>query len=204
MEILSPSLLFIVAMVLFSAFAKIFTAFSILGVGLGLRGTGFGMLIAGLSLLLSWVVVQPYLNSDGTIVKAASQTQASDLANLEEKLRPFMEKNVDQQIKSSLDQVTVKINENANVTGDKSQTNAISTLSAAFMISQLKDAFYLGILFLIPFVVIDLVVANVLMLLGVTQMSVAILALPIKVLLFVAVDGWTLVSERLLNTFVGA
>ena len=201
MEMLTPGLLFIVSMVLFSAFAKIFTAFSILGVGIGMRGIGFGAIIAGLSLLLSWMVVQPYLGDD-SVIRAASQAQNADIVAFEVKMKPFLEKNVQPEVKQSLDGISAKLRANAGVAPEKQASSDIRVLGAAFMISQLKEAFYLGLLFLVPFVVVDLIVTNIMMLLGITQISAAVLALPVKVLLFVAVDGWTLVSERLLNTFI--
>ena len=72
------------------------------------------------------------------------------------------------------------------------------------MVSQLKEAFYLGLIFLIPFVVVDLVVTNVMMLLGITQLSAVLVSLPIKLLLFVSIDGWMLVSQRLLGSFIAS
>jgi len=75
-------------------------------------------------------------------------------------------------------------------------------LIAAFLISELSEAFQLGFMILIPFFVVDLLVTNILLALGVTQISQAVVALPCKLLLFFAVDGWTLVSEKLISGYI--
>lgn len=200
MELLTPGILFLLCIVLFSSFVKIFTTLSILSAGIGMRGAGFGAVIAGLSLLLSWLVIQPYLG--GTAVSSISQAQTADILLFEERLKPFMEKQTNEEIKGSVTRISQKIHAQANQPEQKTEPGALSVLGASFMITQLRDAFYLGLIFLIPFVVIDLVVTNILMLLGITQLSSAVVALPVKILLFVAVDGWTLVSERLLGSFL--
>jgi flagellar biosynthetic protein FliP len=74
-------------------------------------------------------------------------------------------------------------------------------LALAFFVTELREALELGLLLLLPFVVIDLLVVNVLMALGVTAMSPRYVSLPIKLLLFVSVDGWTLIMEKLLGGY---
>lgn len=203
MELLTPGILLLLCILLFSSFTKIFTALSILSVGVGMRGVGFGSVVAGLSLLLSWLVIQPYFG-DATVLRFISQAQSADIVTFEEKVKPFMEKNTNPEVKASVSRMSEKLQENAKEAATKPSGDGLSVLGASFLISQLKDAFYLGLIFLIPFVVVDLIVTNILMLLGVTQMSSAIVALPIKILLFVAVDGWTIVSERLLGSFLAS
>ena len=70
-------------------------------------------------------------------------------------------------------------------------------LVPAFAVSQLTEAFLIGVLIMLPFIVIDLVVANVLMALGMQMMSPAMVSLPIKLLLFVVLDGWSRLSHAL-------
>jgi flagellar biosynthetic protein FliP len=74
-------------------------------------------------------------------------------------------------------------------------------LMAAFVTSELKTAFQIGFLLFIPFVVIDLVVASVLMSLGMMMLSPMIISLPFKIMLFVLVDGWSLVLGTLAGSF---
>ena len=77
-----------------------------------------------------------------------------------------------------------------------------SVLLPAFVTSELKTAFQIGFLIFLPFIVIDLVVATVLMSLGMMMMSPTIISLPFKLLLFVLVDGWALTMGSLANSFV--
>ena len=77
-----------------------------------------------------------------------------------------------------------------------------SVLLPSFVTSELKTAFQIGFLIFLPFIVIDLVVASVLMALGMMMMSPTIISLPFKLLLFVLVDGWALTMGSLANSFV--
>jgi flagellar biosynthetic protein FliP len=77
-----------------------------------------------------------------------------------------------------------------------------SILLPAFVTSELKTAFQIGFLIFLPFIVIDLVVATVLMSLGMMMMSPTIISLPFKLLLFVLVDGWALTMGSLASSFV--
>ena len=74
-------------------------------------------------------------------------------------------------------------------------------LLPAFVTSELKTAFQIGFLIFLPFIVIDLVVATVLMALGMMMLSPSIISLPFKLLLFVLVDGWALTMGSLANSF---
>jgi flagellar biosynthetic protein FliP len=77
----------------------------------------------------------------------------------------------------------------------------IYVLIPAFMISELKTAFQIGFMLFIPFIVIDLVVSNILLSLGMFMLSPVMISLPFKILLFVLVDGWNLITRGLLNGF---
>ena len=73
----------------------------------------------------------------------------------------------------------------------------------AFVVSELKTAFQIGFLVFIPFVIIDLVVASVLMSMGMMMLSPMIISLPFKIMLFVLIDGWALISGTLVGSFFG-
>ena len=79
----------------------------------------------------------------------------------------------------------------------------LSVLVPAFITSELKTAFTIGFLIYIPFIIIDLVVASVLMSMGMMMLSPMMISLPFKLLLFVLVDGWGLVTGSLVSTFLG-
>ena len=84
---------------------------------------------------------------------------------------------------------------------DRRTTLALTTLVPAFMISEVKTAFLIGFLIYIPFLIIDLVVASTLMSMGMMMLPPAMISLPFKLLLFVLVDGWSLLAENLVAGF---
>ena len=77
-----------------------------------------------------------------------------------------------------------------------------TTLVPAFLTSELKSAFMIGFMIYIPFVVIDLIVASVLMSMGMMMLSPMIISMPFKLMLFVLVDGWTLIMGSLASSFI--
>ena len=82
------------------------------------------------------------------------------------------------------------------------ETVPFTTLVPAFITSELKSAFTIGFLIYIPFVVIDLIVASVLMSLGMMMLSPMMISMPFKLMLFVLVDGWSLIMSSLAASFV--
>jgi flagellar biosynthetic protein FliP len=85
---------------------------------------------------------------------------------------------------------------------DKPEDVPLTILVPSFITSELKTAFQIGFLLFIPFVIIDLVVASVLMSMGMMMLSPVLISLPFKLMLFVLVDGWTLVMGSLAGSFV--
>ena len=79
---------------------------------------------------------------------------------------------------------------------------ALTTLIPAFLISELKTAFQIGFMLFVPFLVIDMVVASVLLSLGMMMLPPILISLPVKLMLFVMVDGWALIVGSLMRSFV--
>ncbi len=77
------------------------------------------------------------------------------------------------------------------------------TLIPAFMLSELKTAFYLGFQIYLPFLIIDIVISTILISMGMMMLPPALISLPFKLLLFVLVDGWRLITPGLIGSFVG-
>lgn len=214
MEEFSTALVAIVAVLLFTAFVKIFTALNILRYGLGLHGGGFGVVIGAVALALSWVVMAPLLSPDQALPASAYSaadrfrpfmTQHSD-SELVDRLSEFHARRLSEAAQKTPDGGTVSVPRNENAReGTPAAATHIPTevLVPAFLLSELRDAFVMGLIALLPFVVIDLLVVHLLMLLNVTQLAPHVVALPLKLLLFVAVDGWALFSEKLLSGYVG-
>jgi flagellar biosynthetic protein FliP len=88
----------------------------------------------------------------------------------------------------------------AGDTGGQAEDHAFTVKLAAFVLSELKTAFQIGCLLFIPFLVIDLVVSSVLMAMGMMMLSPLVISLPLKLLLFVLVDGWTLTVKTLVTS----
>ena len=85
--------------------------------------------------------------------------------------------------------------------GKAAQTLPLQVVTPAFMISELKRAFEIGFLLFVPFLVIDLVVASVLMSMGMMMLPPVVVSLPFKLIFFVLVDGWRLVAGSLVQSF---
>jgi type III secretion protein R len=204
----------ILALLLLTSFAKIFTALSVLRVGMGLEGLGMGAIVGGFALLLSAVVMQPQLQPMGGLEGLLRGELKVSGDTLEKQFRPFMERNADHSVMGKLAALTAAPasapaeSENSHkesaASGEaKGPTPSLSfsALALSFMITELKKALELGVLFIVPFVVIDLLVVNLLMALHITQISARIASLPLKLLLFFSVDGWTLIAEKLLSGY---
>ena len=78
----------------------------------------------------------------------------------------------------------------------------MSVLVPAFVISELKIAFQIGFLVFLPFIVIDMIVSSVLMAMGMMMLPPTVVSLPLKIILFVIVDGWNLIAGSLIRSFV--
>jgi flagellar biosynthetic protein FliP len=193
---LSPYLTGILALILFTAFVKIVTVLNIVRVGLGLDGIGFGISIVAVALALALVTVSPEMKSLGGIDAFLSGGGPSRLSGFEEKMTPFLTRHADRGLVERLSGIAAEPEGGATVPNN-------GALLAAFLLTELKGAFELGLIILVPLLVIDLLVVHGLMLLGISQLSHIVVALPLKILLFFAVDGWGLIAEKLLKTYAG-
>ena len=84
---------------------------------------------------------------------------------------------------------------------DKREDLSLTIVIPAFVLSELRTAFQMGFMIFLPFLLIDFIVASILMAMGMMMMPPAILALPFKILLFVLVDGWSLIVKSLVKSF---
>lgn len=191
---LAPSIL-----ILCTSFTRILIVLSFMRQAIGTQNMPPNQLLIGLSLFLSLFVMQPtgeriYNNAiKPYMAKEITTTVAVDEIVLG--LRGFMEKQVRK----------ADIGLFYDVTGKTApQTIAdvpIHYLIPAFIISELKTAFQIGFLLYIPFLILDMVVASVLMAMGMMMLPPVVVSLPFKLLLFVLVDGWQLVTGSILRSF---
>jgi len=192
---LLPSLL-----LMMTSFVRIIIVMSILRQALGTDQTPPNNVLVGISLFLTLFIMSPVLNDvyANALVPYMENGMKFDkaLAAAEAPLRGFMLKQTREDDIGLFMQMARK----ADVT-DASQV-PFTTLVPAFITSELKSAFTIGFLIYIPFVVIDLIVASVLMSMGMAMLSPMMISMPFKLMLFVLVDGWSLIMGSLAASFV--
>lgn len=191
---LAPSIL-----ILMTCFTRIVIVLSFVRTSLGTQQMPPNQVIVGLALFLTFFVMAPTFSE---VNKEALQplfdekitlNQAYDRAAVP--LKEFMSKNTRQKD-------LALFLEYAKLERPKSVEDIpLTALVPAFAISELKTAFQIGFMIFIPFLVIDMIVASVLMSMGMMMLPPVMISLPFKILLFVLVDGWNLVVKSLLQSF---
>jgi flagellar biosynthetic protein FliP len=182
-----------------TSFTRIIIVLAILRQGLGTQQTPSNPILIGISLILTGFIMAPVFQDvhEDAIHPYLSQTltaaEAFDAGK--QPLRDFMlyhTRGGDLELFASLAKI-----ENF----DSAETVPFSLLLPAYITSELKTAFIIGFCLLIPFLIIDLVVASVLMSVGMVMLSPLIISLPFKIMLFVFIDGWYLVMTLIASTF---
>ncbi len=206
------SLLPFAAMTL-TSFVKISIVLSLIRTGIGTPQSPANVVITGLSLALTVVVMTPVLERCTEELTAALTNEAplasdddasqsleralSAVTKGAEPLLAFLERHSQPADRAMLAGLTARLDPERPARSPEH----ISVLLPAFIISELQHAFRMGFVLFIPFLVVDLVVANLLMALGMQMMAPMSVSLPFKLLLFVAVDGWSLVVRSLLESY---
>src|SRR5271155_2180138 len=193
---LAPSIL-----VMMPSFTRIVVVLSLLRTALGTATAPPNSVIIALAMFLTAFVMGPILQKsydDGIKPLVANQLSVEDaLQRASVPLRGFMLKNVrEKDVKLFMDMS----GEPPPATPD---ALSLRILVPAFMISELKRAFEIGFLLFLPFLIIDLVVASVLMSMGMMMLPPVVVSLPFKLIFFVLVDGWSLVAGSLVQSYGG-
>ncbi len=187
--------------ILMTSFSRIIIVFSILRQALGLQQTPSNQVLTGMALFLTLFIMapvfdrvnqdalQPYLNEQMTAQQAVERAQGP--------LKEFM---LAQTRQSDLD-LFMRLSKRTDIAGPEQVP--LTILVPAFVTSELKTAFQIGFMIFIPFLIIDMVVASVLMAMGMMMLSPLIISLPFKIMLFVLVDGWALIMGTLAGSFGG-
>ena len=192
---LAPSLL-----VMVTAFTRIVIVLSLLRSALATQGTPPNSVLIGLALFLTYFVMQPVLDQAWIAgLLPMTEGKINELEGLRlaaEPFRKFMAANLrgpDPQLFLDL----------ANMPAPPSPDQASwRALIPAFMVGELRRGFEIGFLLFLPFLIIDMVVASVLMSLGMMMLPPSVVALPFKLIFFVLVDGWRMVAGSLVQSFV--
>ena len=187
------------AVIMMTSFTRIVVVMAILRQAFGLQQTPSNQVIIGITLFMTLFImtpvynqineraIQPYLQDQLTSVEAVNKAKVP--------LRAFM-----------LEQTRIKdLDTLAQMAGieqvDKPTDLPMTVIIPAFVISELKTAFQIGFMLFIPFLIIDLVVASILMAMGMMMLSPMIVSLPFKLMLFVLIDGWNLVIGTLATSY---
>jgi flagellar biosynthetic protein FliP len=186
-------------LLMMTAFTRIVIVLGILRQALGAGNTPPNQVLVGLALFLTLFVMSPVverINDDAYKPYAAGTIDAT--AALEKAVVPLKKFMLDQTRESDIATFV-------RISGGKGfatpQDVPLMILVPSFVTSELKTAFLIGFLIFIPFVIIDLVVASVLMSMGMMMLSPVLISLPFKLMLFVLVDGWSLVMGTLASSF---
>ncbi|MFT7116919.1 MAG: flagellar biosynthetic protein FliP [Rhodoferax sp.] len=187
-------------LLMMTGFTRIVIVLSLLRQALGTQSAPPNQVVVGLSLFLTFFVMGPTLDkvySEAYVPYTNSVISFEEaLVKGEDPLRQFMSK----QTRQSDLALFVKLAKLEP--GVTAQNAPMRVLVPAFVISELKSAFQIGFMIFIPFLVIDIVVASILMSLGMMMLSPVLVALPFKLMLFVLADGWNLLIGSLASSFV--
>jgi len=192
--VLAPTLLLMV-----TSFTRLMIVFSLLRQAMGLQQTPPNQIIISLSLILTFFIMQPY------------GEQAWDKG-----IKPYMDKKIGYEVamKESIDPFKNFMLKNTRESDlalfyrIKKQENPknikdvpLTLLMPAFIVSELRTAFEIGFLIFLPFLVIDIIVASILMSLGMMMLPPVMISLPIKLIFFIVIDGWHLIIGNLAQSF---
>jgi type III secretion protein R len=186
------------ALMTLTSFAKIAVVFSALRNALGASDIPSGAIVTALALALSVYTMAPVAEAvaqrSAALVPAERDTLPGLLAAAREPVRGFLQRNAG----AAETRMLVDLGKQS---GAPRSEGDLSVLWASFALVELKEAFELGFFLYLPFLVLDLVVGHALLALGVVGLSPALVALPFKLLLFVAANGFLLVTRALLMSY---
>ena len=182
-----------------TSFTRVIIVLAILRQALGTAQTPSNQILLGLALFITFFVMTPvltevYNNSVDPYISEDIDAQAA-ISNAVGPIKQFM---VAQTRESD---ISLFADLSGTTSIEKPEDISMSILLPAFVTSELKTAFQIGFILFIPFLIIDLVVASVLMSMGMMMLSPLIISLPFKLMLFVLVDGWSLVLGMLASSF---
>lgn len=203
-------------LIMVTSFTRFVIAFSFLRSGLGLPSTPANLVLVSLSLFMTFYVMGPTFDrawQDG--VKPLTENRIGEeeaLQRIADPFRDFMLTHVrgkDLKLFADIASRDKPAGEGANapapeMTGDEKASEEkvpMRVLIPAFMISELRRGFEIGFLIVLPFLIIDMIVATLVMSMGMMMMPPAVISLPFKILFFILIDGWNLLVGGLIRSF---
>ena len=190
--------------VMMTSFTKYVISFSFLRTAMGTQQTPPNMVLVGMALILTLVTMTPTMNEiktrayDPYVAGSIGQEEFFDRAQVP--LKEFMLRNTEP---ASLELFCDMAGEQAPTTEeelDQSVNLPITVITASFVTTELKAAFWIGFLVYIPFMLIDVIVSSTLMSMGMIMLPPSMISTPFKILLFILLDGWQLMFSTLIQT----
>lgn len=188
-------------LIMVTSFPRFVIAFSILRSGMGLASTPSNMILTSLALFMTFYVMSPTMDRAWTEgvqpLLENRMTEAQAVGAIAEPFRIFMTANTrDKDLKLFVD-----------IANERGQTPVVGekvdyrVLVPAFMLSEIRRGFEIGFLIVLPFLVIDMIVATITMAMGMMMLPPTSISLPFKILFFVLIDGWNLLVGSLVRSF---
>lgn len=192
--VLAPTLLLMI-----TSFTRLMIVFSLLRQALGLQQTPPNQIIVSLSLILTIFIMEPYAKKSWEdAIQPYMAEQIGYEEAFEKGVKPFKEFMIKNTREKDLALFyRIKKEENPKNIDDV----PLTLLMPAFIVSELKTAFEIGFLIFLPFLVIDIIVASILMSLGMMMLPPVMISLPIKIIFFIVIDGWALIIGNLAQSF---
>jgi len=185
-------------MMMMTSFTRIIVVFALLRQALGLQQTPSNQILLGLALFLTIFIMMPVLEKvNQQALQPYMNEELAPLEAVQKASEPFREFMLGQTRENDL-ALFVRI---SGVEYDSPETVSFWVLMPAFVTSELKTAFQIGFMLFLPFLIIDMVVASVLMAMGMMMLSPIIISLPFKIMFFVLIDGWALIIGTLAASF---
>lgn len=188
-------------LIMVTSFTRFVIAFSILRAGIGLPTTPANLVLVSLALFMTFYVMAPTFDrawNDGVQPLMNNQIEETEaLARISDPFRQFMMANVRAE-DFALFADLARESGNMNVSAENVD---LRVLIPAFMISEIRRGFEIGFLIVLPFLVIDLIVATITMAMGMMMLPPTVISLPFKILFFVLIDGWNLLVGSLVRSF---
>lgn len=186
-------------LMMMTAFTRVIIVFAILRQALGLQSTPSNQIILGLSLFLTIFIMMPvFEQANEQALQPYMNEQLNTVEALQAGSKPFHTFMLSQTRETDLE-LFMRISNTKDL--QTPQDTPFFVLAPAFLTSELKTAFQMGFVIFIPFLVIDLVVASVLMAMGMMMLSPIIISLPFKIMMFVLVDGWAMIVGTLAASY---
>lgn len=181
-----------------TSFLRFVIVFSMLKTALGTQSVPPAIVIIGLSVILTFFTMGPTFQKMYEMGSVPYQKNGNMIMAIDEGSKPLKEFMMKQTRQSDLAFFVELSHKAPPATPDEI---TVWQVAPAYIISELKTSFEIGFIIFVPFIVLDLVVANILLALGMFMLSPTIISLPFKLLIFIAVDGWALIIQGLVTSY---